>query len=130
MGGLDFARVEHIEERHPSGRASAEAAERSVRVGDEILPCVDLRAWFDVKGAPPRGPRLVVRDASGRAFLVDRAFEVTVLPSESVLPLPPYLFGSQARPFRGVFPYRERWGLLLNPEGIFPTEKEAHAALA
>ena len=119
IGGINFGHVEHVEEQRT---VSGEVRERSLRVGDEILPLVDLRMWFGVKGPLPAGGRVFVWDVNRRVFIVDEALDVIRLSAGDIRPLPPYIFQKE-RPFRGLFPYKDQWGLLLE-------EDAEHAAYA
>jgi chemotaxis signal transduction protein len=119
IGGLNFGHVEHVEEQR---NVSGEVRERSLRVGDEILPLVDLRTWFGVKGPLPAGGRIFVWDVHRRVFVVDEALKVIRLSAGEIHPLPLYIF-QRERLFRGLFPYENQWGLLLE-------ENVEHAAYA
>ncbi len=119
IGGINFSHVEHVEEQR---NVSGEVRERSLRVGDEILPLVDLRTWFGVKGPLPAGGRIFVWDVNRRVFIVDEALDVIRLSAGDIHPLPSYIFQGK-RPFRGLFPYEDQWGLLLE-------EDAEHAAYA
>jgi hypothetical protein len=119
IGGLNFDNVEHVEEQR---NVSGEIRERSLRVGDEILPLVDLRAWFGVNGPLPESGRVFVWDVHRRVFVVDEALKMIRLSAGEIHPLPTYIF-QRERPFRGLFPYEDQWGLLLE-------ENAKHAAYA
>lgn len=122
VGGMDFSRVERIEEQRSAFRGGR-TREQSIRVGDEIFPLADLRLWFEVAGPPPSATRFCIWETSRRVFVVDQLFEVLSCPTEKVRPLPTYVFGAGNRPFRGIFPYKDQWGLLIEPEGFVFSQK-------
>jgi chemotaxis protein histidine kinase CheA len=75
------------------------------RTGDdaEAYPVLDLHA---ASGEMPRGSTVyLVLEAEGRrtAVPVDSAEEICEVPATAIAPLPPFIFASAPRLFRGLF---------------------------
>jgi hypothetical protein len=119
--GLDFGLVERIDDQRDmagpdsGGGEAPQIRGATVRDGNEIMPLKDLREIFGA--GTPGASGVYVWSATRRVWVADEALEVVECEPGDLHPLPEYLF-EKRRPFRGIFPYGEDWGLLLEEENL------------
>ncbi len=104
--GLEFDLIDRIEDLSENEEKSGFKSEefRTVDLGEELL---------GKKNRHDRRHLLIISRFDLR-LMVDRALNRNNIEGTHILPLPAYLFEEEIRPFRGLFPHRERACLLVN----------------
>lgn len=120
--GIDISRVREIMKRHAITPVPRQPVyvEGVMNVRGAIIPVINLRKRFDLKGEPPENPHTVIVDsAEGMVgILVDSVSEVIRLPQDRIHPAPPIASGMDGEYLRGICRVGDQLLLYLDVEKI------------
>jgi purine-binding chemotaxis protein CheW len=120
--GIDISRVREIMKRRPITPVPRQPVyvEGVMNVRGDIIPVINLRKRFDLKGAPPENPHVVIVDSAEGivGILVDSVSEVIRLPQDRIHPAPPIARGMDGEYIRGICRVGEQLLLYLDVEKI------------
>lgn len=107
IGGFSFSEVEKIEPYDPDSLFDAKDL-----FEDSESASLDLWDVFFNSRRPP-GSVTLIHNQAGMVLHVDEVLDVLNISGNSIYPIPPYVFDTP-KPFRGLFPYKDTWGVLID----------------
>ncbi|HIE12855.1 MAG TPA: chemotaxis protein CheW [Desulfotomaculum sp.] len=127
--GMDIAAVSEIirMEKVTYVPRAPEFVEGVINLRGRIIPVIDLRGRFGLKGAEhTRQSRIIVVEMAGVTvgLIVDAVLEVLRIPAESIEPPPAMVDGVDVAYLRGIALFDGRMIILLNLEKILEEDEK------